>query len=159
MQRNGAHQQIWESVLVLCKGRRPRVSNPKLEPCSQTGMKKSALPQFRNRDGSMKVRSVPGRVPATKRSGNVWDVDVGWGKTAKEHWVFEHPAVFPEKLAARCVETWSNEGDTVLDPFAGSGTTLKVAVQLGRRALGVEISPKYAALAQRRLDEAKGIFI
>lgn len=54
-----------------------------------------------------------------------------------------HFAVMPEALALRCIKAGSREGDTVLDPFAGSGTTLKVAVEMGRKAIGIELSQAY----------------
>jgi site-specific DNA-methyltransferase (cytosine-N4-specific) len=57
-----------------------------------------------------------------------------------------HPAAFPYELAARCVEVGSRAGDTVFDPFMGSGTTARVAVAMGRNFIGCEINPAYAAL-------------
>ncbi|RTH03861.1 site-specific DNA-methyltransferase [Thermus scotoductus] len=61
-----------------------------------------------------------------------------------------HPAPFPLELAERLVRMFSFVGDTVLDPFAGTGTTLVAAAKWGRRALGVELVPGYAALARER---------
>jgi site-specific DNA-methyltransferase (adenine-specific) len=65
-----------------------------------------------------------------------------------------HGCQMPEQLLGRIIRACSNEGQLVLDPFAGSGTTLVVAKKLGRRYLGFEISPAYVAKAQRRLDAA-----
>ena len=62
-----------------------------------------------------------------------------------------HPAPFPEELPRRCIRLYSFRGDTVLDPFAGSGTTLRVARQLGRNSIGYEINPAYEELIQRKL--------
>lgn len=68
-----------------------------------------------------------------------------------------HPAMFPEVLAHDHIISWSNEGDTVLDPFMGSGTTGKMAVQLGRKFVGIECVPEYHALSKTRiLDAYKG---
>jgi site-specific DNA-methyltransferase (adenine-specific) len=64
----------------------------------------------------------------------------------------EHPAVFPRALAADHIASWSNEGDTVLDPFLGSGTTAKMASSLGRKFIGIERDPKYFELAQGRIS-------
>jgi DNA modification methylase len=63
-----------------------------------------------------------------------------------------HPCQMPEALLERIVRVSSNPGDLVLDPFAGSGTTLAVAKRLGRRYLGIELSEKYAEQVRRRLD-------
>lgn len=65
----------------------------------------------------------------------------------------EHFAAFPEELARRCVVAGSATGDTVLDPFAGTGTTGIVAMQNGRRFVGVELNPAYAAMAEQRSRE------
>jgi site-specific DNA-methyltransferase (adenine-specific) len=61
-----------------------------------------------------------------------------------------HPCQMPEKVLERVVRACSNPGDTVLDPFAGSGTTVAVAARLGRRSLGIELSGDYAARAAER---------
>ena len=66
----------------------------------------------------------------------------------------EHPAPFPLELANRLVRMFSFHGDTVLDPFSGTGTTLVAAAAAGRNAIGVEIDPAYVRLAERRLSAA-----
>jgi site-specific DNA-methyltransferase (adenine-specific) len=63
-----------------------------------------------------------------------------------------HPAAFPLALAERCVRAATMEGETVLDPYAGSGTTLMACMKAGRNGIGFEIDPDYLALAQARLD-------
>lgn len=65
-----------------------------------------------------------------------------------------HPAPFPEELPRRLVKLLSGPGSTVLDPFVGSGTTPLVAYQLGRRAIGFDLSPAYIESARRRLSLA-----
>jgi hypothetical protein len=74
------------------------------------------------------------------------------------HWKFsgakqlEHEAVFPEELPKRLIKMYSFVGDRVLDPFAGSGTTLKVAFELGREAIGYEINPKYIEIMRKKVE-------
>lgn len=63
----------------------------------------------------------------------------------------EHPAPFPLELAYRLVRMFSFTGDTVVDPFAGTGTTMLAAMKCGRNSIGIEIEPKYARMAARRL--------
>jgi modification methylase len=65
-----------------------------------------------------------------------------------------HPAPFPRALAERLIKMFSFAGDTVLDPFAGTGTTALAAINAGRNSISVEIEPKYVALATDRLREA-----
>jgi DNA modification methylase len=61
-----------------------------------------------------------------------------------------HFATFPEDLIKPCIMAGSRLGDCVLDPFAGSGTTGKVAMELGRRAILIELNPAYIELAEDR---------
>ena len=71
----------------------------------------------------------------------------------------EHPAPYPEELAERLIRMFSFAGDTVLDPFVGTGTTMVAAAKWGRSSIGVEVSAKYAKLARRRLEAAtNGLF-
>ena len=62
-----------------------------------------------------------------------------------------HFATFPPEIPRRCILAGSKPGDTIVDPFAGAGTTLLVADQLGRDAIGVELNPEYAAMIERRI--------
>lgn len=62
-----------------------------------------------------------------------------------------HPAPFPLELATRLVRMFSFTGDTVLDPFCGSGTTMVAALRTGRNSIGVEIDPEYSRMAARYL--------
>ncbi len=63
-----------------------------------------------------------------------------------------HPAQMPCELARRCILAGSRPGDLVLDPFAGSGTSILVANRLGRRGLGLELNPAYAQMARERIQ-------
>ena len=84
-----------------------------------------------------------------KRS--VWNVGVASFKDA-------HFAVYPTALIEPCIKAGSAEGDTVLDPFSGSGTTGEVALKLGRNYIGCELNPDYARLSEKRITEALGMF-
>jgi site-specific DNA-methyltransferase (adenine-specific) len=64
-----------------------------------------------------------------------------------------HPAPFPEELAHRLVRMFSFVGDTVLDPFMGTGTTLLAAAKCGRNSIGVEIDPSYVKMAKAKLEK------
>ncbi|HTP11030.1 MAG TPA: site-specific DNA-methyltransferase, partial [Anaerolineae bacterium] len=65
--------------------------------------------------------------------------------------VLDHPCPFPEEIPDRLIKLYSYKGDLVLDPFAGSGQTLKVAAKLDRRYVGYETIKKYAQLARQRI--------
>jgi DNA modification methylase len=64
-----------------------------------------------------------------------------------------HPAPFPEQLAKDHIQSWSNPGDVVLDPFLGSGTTLKAAKELGRIGIGIDVNRIYVEIAAKRLQQ------
>jgi site-specific DNA-methyltransferase (adenine-specific) len=96
-------------------------------------------------------RVYTGKRPASdgmRRRRSVWKVPVKPYKGS-------HFAVMPPKLIEPCIKAGSREGDTVLDPFAGSGTTLAVAMELGRNAVGCELNPDYANLAKERIQSVK----
>ena len=65
----------------------------------------------------------------------------------------EHPAVFPDALARDHIRTWTNPGDLVIDPMAGSGTTLRAAKDLGRSSIGIEIHENYIDIIERRMAQ------
>jgi DNA modification methylase len=70
-----------------------------------------------------------------------------------------HFATFPEKLPKLCILAGSKPGDMVLEPFAGSGTTLRVALELGRHAVGIELNPEYCKLIEQRCNTTPGMFL
>jgi len=87
-------------------------------------------------------------VPEGIDPGDVWDIPFG----SKSRERLDHPAQYPEALCRRCIDCFTDPGDLVLDPFAGVGTTLKVAKDLGRKYLGFEKEPHYFNQAVERLN-------
>ncbi len=65
----------------------------------------------------------------------------------------KHPARFPIELPAHIIQSYSNPGDMVLDPFMGSGTTLRAAKDLGRKAIGIELEERYCEIAAKRMSQ------
>jgi adenine-specific DNA-methyltransferase len=86
--------------------------------------------------------------PGGKIMSDVWQINRVCG-TFRER-VKGVPTQLPEELVRRIVGVSSNPGDTVLDPFAGSGTISSVSAALGRKAIGIELNPEYAAIAESR---------
>lgn len=68
----------------------------------------------------------------------------------------EHPAPYPAELAERLIRMFSFVGDTVLDPFAGTGSTAVAAAQCGRNSISVELERKYVDIAEERIEEQRG---
>lgn len=87
------------------------------------------------------------------RRTNIWRIPIGRNPETNGH-----PAVFPEQLAQDHIITWTNQGDTVLDPFVGSGTTAKMSSLLGRKCIGIDISQNYCATTKSRYLKTKDLF-
>jgi DNA modification methylase len=108
---------------------------------------------FRRRGNDEKERD---RVPIDSLfthdiANNIWNV------APVPPGIINHPCPYPEELPDRLIKLFSYTGDLVLDPFAGSGTTLKVAKNHGRNFVGCDIEPEYLTLAQKRLKEKSAI--
>ena len=103
-----------------------------------------------------------------KKTGEADDIDITGDEFKK--WVYakwsiaperrmkqyDHPAMFPEELAERLLKLFSYQGDVILDPFVGVGTSAVVAKRLGRRFVGFDISEQYCARARERLEPVAG---
>jgi site-specific DNA-methyltransferase (adenine-specific) len=149
--RSNAYTNCYEFMFVFTKGK-PRVFNPIKEPTVRQGEEK--MPSNKGADGIN--RKVLSRLNSEKARTNIWDYAVGLGGTTKDRAAFAHPAVFPERLAAEHIMSWSNEGDLVFDPMVGSGTTTKMAKALGRNFLGCDISEEYVKIARQRTFNTLG---
>ena len=90
--------------------------------------------------------------PNGRRLRTVWNVPTEPRKGLNGH-ADDHPAPMPMALARRCVAITSREDSVVLDPYAGSGTTLLAAQELGRKWVGIELKPAFVDLIERRLQE------
>jgi len=136
---------VFEFMFVWSKGS-VRTFNPiKDRQCKTVGKVKRGT--IRQRDGSTKRMSNEGWVqPAFGQRFNIWEIVPQSQKG--------HPAPFPEALARDHILSWSNEGDTVFDPFMGSGTTGKMAKLLNRNFIGIELDQGYFDIAKQRIKEA-----
>lgn len=135
---------VFEYMFVWSKGK-PKTFRP--------------LKDRENKHAGKKINKTKRQADGTTRKGisyissdfgqrfNVWDCNPQGNKTG-------HPAPFPEQLAHDHIISWSNEGDTVFDPFMGSGTTGKMASQLGRKFVGIELDPEYFQIAKERIHGA-----
>jgi DNA modification methylase len=142
------YEQAFEYMFVLSKGR-PAKWNPLTEPCRQAGVIRTTAPKHRRCGHDPIAFHGAGQpIKESKLRSNIWHYSVKHVKP------IGHPATFPFRLAADHVATWTEEGDTVLDPFCGSGTTGMAALAAGRNFIGVELDPTYAALARSRIEAA-----
>ena len=137
------YEQCFEYMFVFSKGR-PNTFNPVRVKCVYSGAPHSRRKSnkedgsaFRNRDDYTVCKE-------DKIHKNIFE----YGNANQR---LDHPAIFPEPLAADHIRSWSNEGDVVYDCFLGSGTTAKMAAHLKRRFIGSEISSDYYDIALRRI--------
>lgn len=142
---NRSYWQSFEYMFVMSKGRL-KTFNPLNDRQNAKSGKTYTGGGGRLKNGEKKELKVYQPTPHGKRF-NVWDV----GNTSSDRTT--HPAVFPLSLAVDHVLSWSNPGDTVLDPFMGSGTTMLACNETLRTCLGVEICEEYLVETFYRVPE------
>ena len=140
------YAQTFEYMFVLTKGKL-KTFNPIKD--RKNKVKGKIGGKLRLKNGDMRQMSTHGKQRAEYgQRFAIWDQPpCGGNKTG-------HPAPFPEQLAHDHIVSWSNEGDTVLDPFMGSGTSGVAAKNLNRKFIGIELDEEYFKIAQERIDAA-----
>jgi site-specific DNA-methyltransferase (adenine-specific) len=141
---------VFEYMFILSKGY-PKTFNPIKDRKNITaGLKQHGT--IRKPDNTkVKMSTFGNIVREFGQRHNVWKMS-----GEKRRNISDHPAVFPEKLAHDHIISWSNEGDTILDPFAGSGTVGKVAQELNRNYILIEREPEYINIIKERVSNNKG---
>lgn len=143
----------FEYMFILSKNGEPKTFNPIQDRKNKhANMKVSGTE--RKADGSLKEKPCKKRGAKIKEYGfrwNVWEYNVGVCNYGDKS-VSIQPATFPMALAKDHIMSWSNPGDVVLDPMAGSGTTPLMAKELKRNFIAIETSEEYVELINYRLD-------
>jgi site-specific DNA-methyltransferase (adenine-specific) len=138
----------FEYMFVFSKGK-PKCCNYIKEKCKHAGERSASYQRSAN--GKLrydrKEKNKNHIINDYKIKCNVWE----YASCS----VKGHPAPFPEQLANDHIVSWSNEGDTVLDCFMGSGTTGKMAVLNSRNFIGIELDETYFDIAQKRIQAAQ----
>lgn len=147
------YYQVFEYMFVFSKGKPKTINliNDRKNRWAGT----STFGTRTNRSANGEVIESTSKHRVVKDYGtrwNIWKINTGFGFSTKDKIAFKHPAIFPEQLANDHIVSWSNEGDTVLDCFAGSGTTGKMALLNNRKFIGIEISPEYIEIAKQRIN-------
>jgi len=146
---NNTYWQSFEYMFVFSKGL-PKTINL---------IKDRENKESRNGDNGTK-RLQNGELLKLKRGGygefgrrtNLWEYNIGKGHSASDNFAYEHPAIFPEKLALDHIRTWSNVGDIVYDPMMGSGTVAKMCLIEERDYIGSEINADYCNIISKRIS-------
>ena len=158
--RVNAYYRDFEYMFVLSKGA-PRVANLLEDRVNSRNGQVSWRSKNTGRNGDANVRYAgqPNLIPELGRRASIWGYQTSNteklpnGDICRQHLV-QHPARFPVQLARDHILSWTNPGDLVIDPMVGSGTTLRAAADLGRRASGIEINPEYCDLIRRRMAQS-----
>ena len=145
-----AYQQKFEYMFVLSKG---KIKTFNLIKDRKNKKAEDVVKKKKRPDGTIVEQHIKSEEYGVRY--NYWIYDTGGSKGTKDAYAYVHPAVFPEALANDHILSWSNEGDMVLDPFMGSGTTGKMAIRNNRNFIGIELNEEYFKIAERRIGLEK----
>ncbi len=141
------YSQCFEYCFILSKGKPSTVNIIMDKPNVWAGAQSWGKKRARKKDGELAVGDE--KTKAVREFGarnNIWRIknSGGFGQSNKK--AYEHPATMPEELSRDHILSWTKEGDVVLDPFMGSGTTARMSILTGRQYVGFEIDPTYYEL-------------
>lgn len=142
------YNNVFEYMFVFSKGAVKTHNGIKI-PCLHSGLELNGTTYKNYSKGEQIRKKLAKPVKEDKLKGNIWEYVVG--KKAVDQEAKGHPAPFPYGLAYDHIISWTNEGDVVLDPMCGSGTTCVTALDLKRNFIGIDISKEYCDLAENRI--------
>lgn len=152
--RGKRYQASFELMYIFSKGE-PKTFNPIMRECKYGG--RAYKSTFKSYVNEGRIEHKEGVIPSETVESNVWSIPTAsvceTNYTLKDGRNIHHTAVFPKELALRHIRTWTNEGDIVLDPFMGSGTTGLAALELGRSFIGCELNDDYYQMASERIAD------
>jgi site-specific DNA-methyltransferase (adenine-specific) len=138
----------FEYMFVFSKGV-VSTHNPLMVDCMHAGLELNGT-TYKNYSKNVQTREKMAKpVKDKKIKGNIWEYVVG--KKQEDQEAKGHPAPFPCQLVRDHIRSWTNEGDIVFDPMSGSGTTARVAYEMGRKYIGIDISSEYCEIARQRI--------
>lgn len=148
---NIRYRNVWENLFIFSKGK-PSVFNPVMVKNKTAGAVRHSR-KYRNHNGEFVkgFNDVP--IKDMRPDDNVWYIANGANKSYKGDLdITDHPAIMTDEIVRRSIQTWSNEGDLVYDPFLGSGTTTRVSKEMNRKWIGSEIYNKYYKIALKIMN-------
>ena len=150
-QQLGRYHQTFEFMFLFSKGK-TKTFNPIIDRTNSTaGEIKERWNSGHNRGYVKSSTNTTFKIADFGMRHNVWNINTGNNLQTNDK-IRNHPGIMSEQLATDLIKSWSNEGDLILDPFMGSGTTAKAAHQLNRKWVGIEINPNYIQIAKKRLE-------
>jgi site-specific DNA-methyltransferase (adenine-specific) len=149
----------FEYMFVFSKGV-VKTHNPLMINCLHAGLELNGT-TYKNFSKNEQVREkLANPVKDKKIKGNIWEYVVG--KRQEDQEAKGHPAPFPCELVRDHIKSWTNPKDVVFDPMCGSGTTARVACEMGRNFIGIDISHEYCEIARQRIkiiEDAPTLFM
>lgn len=144
------YYQIFEYMFVFSKGKPKSVNLLDDRKNKWYNGRKHIKGHYRKQNGKIVRHNKQNLLKEFGIRFNIWRIANGKNKSTLDN-TGNCPAIFPEQLASDHIISWSNEGDIVLDPMCGSGTTCKMAKKSGRKYLGIDISEEYCEIARKRI--------
>lgn len=141
--RQPRYASNFEFMWVLSKGK-PKTFNPIMRECKCAGQAYNST--CKNMGGESGRTHKNFNINKQAVDYSIWNMAVAKNNT-------NHTAVYPYELPYKHIQTWTNEGDIVLDPFMGSGTTALAAIDLKRNFIGSDVSQEYVDLCHQRIKE------
>ena len=148
---NKCYIQNFEYMFIFSKG---KIKSTNLI-CDRENKKQCTTKTNGSRNNNNAETGRKYRTITTKKLGrrfNIWEIEQ---RNNQDKYHKLHPAPFPENLARDHIISWSNKGDTVFDPFLGSGTTGKMAKNLNRNFIGIELDASYFEIAKERINKTQ----
>jgi site-specific DNA-methyltransferase (adenine-specific) len=146
----GRYFNSFEYMFIVSKGKPKTINILKDKKNKWAGLMTFGNVSRREKDGALTNKGRK-KINEFGVRTNIWKYTNGKGFSTKDEIAYEHPAIFPEKLAMDHIYCWSNEGDIVLDIFGGSGTTIKVAKIMNRKWIYFDQVEKYCEITTKRL--------
>lgn len=147
---NKTYWQSFEYMFILSKGY-PKTINLLIDRENKESRKgDNGTKRLKNGDLLQVKRGGYGEYG---RRTNIWEYNIGKGHSTSDEIAYQHPAIFPEKLARDHIYSWSDPGDLVYDPMIGSGTVAKMCLLENRYYLGSEINKAYCKIALKRISK------
>ena len=151
--KSNRYTQIFEYMFVFSKGK-PKTSNLICDKpnkwAGHTNWGKNTK-RIGENEQLVEVGNIK-PVPDFSPRNNIWRYVNGGGFASKDKIAHKHPAIFPEELVRDHINTWTNEGDLIYDPFIGSGTVAKMCILMNRDYIGSEISQEYVDICNERIN-------
>lgn len=139
------YNQVFEYMFVFSKGK-PKTFNPIMVNCKSANKEYKSTCKRITKGKDREYKEF--KINKQKIDNNIWKFAVAQNKTS-------HPAVFPLELPLKHIVSWSNEGDAILDPFMGSGTTGVACANTNRNFIGIELDENYYKIACERINNTQ----